>query len=141
MRMGGIERNDQVPMSNDQEKEDETRRPYDLEERTAQFGEAVIRFLKPIPRGDVTSPIVRQLVRSATSIGANYTEADEAGSKKEFRHRISLCKREAKETKYWLRMLAAALPDRKKDARGLWKEADELNKIFAAIHRKSDGEM
>ena len=101
------------------------------------FGERVIAFLKQLPANDVTSPLIRQLVRSSTSIGANYSEADEGGTKKEFRNFISICKREAKETKYWLRMIAAAVPDTKQDARPLWKEADELNRIFAAIHRNS----
>jgi len=76
------------------------RSPFDLAERTASFGEAVIGFVLTKRRNDVTGPIVRQLVRAATSIGANYTEADEAGSKKEFRYRISVCCREARETQY-----------------------------------------
>ncbi len=112
-------------------------RPYDLEERTARFGEAVVRFARGVRLDAVTSPLVSQLVRSGTSIGANYGEADEAGSNKEFRYRISLCKREAKETKHWVRMLAAALPEAMKEpARGLWQEAHEFNLIFAAIYRK-----
>jgi four helix bundle protein len=93
--------------------------------------------LKQIRKSDVASPLVRQLVRSATSIGANYVEADEAGSKKEFRHRISICKRETKETMYWLRMIAAAVPEHAPQSRELWKESKELSKIFASIHRKS----
>src|SRR5262245_27239463 len=117
------------------------RKDFDLAERTAQFGEAVIRFVLTFRRDDVTGPLVRQLVRAATSIGANYAEADEAGSRKEFRYRISVCCREARETQYWLRMLAAAAPDVKELARTLWKEANELTRIFGAIHRssKSDG--
>ena len=63
---------------------------FDLTERTALFGEAVIRFAKTIRRDAVSKPLLSQLVRSATSIGANYGEADEAGTKKEFRYRISL---------------------------------------------------
>lgn len=122
---------------NDEGKGDHSERAYDLEERTAQFGEAVIAFLKKVPPSDINSPLIRQLVRSATSVGANYTEADEAGTKKEFRHRISISKRESKETKYWLRMIAAAVPEKREEARQLWKEAHELNRIFAAIHRKS----
>jgi len=109
---------------------------FDLEERTALFGEAVIQFVKRLPISVITEPLVRQLVRSATSIGANYCEADDAGSKKEFRYRISVCKRECRETKHWLRMLAAALPDEKEEGRRLWREAKELHLIFAAIHRK-----
>jgi four helix bundle protein len=77
-------------------------------------------------------------VRASTSIGANYDEADEAPTKKDFRYRISVCKKEARETKRWLRMLAAAVPAMKDDARELWKEANELNLIFAAIYRTSD---
>jgi four helix bundle protein len=111
------------------------RRTFDLEERTAKFGEAVIVFARRVQAGPVTECLVQQLVKSATSIGANYCEADDAGSKKEFRYRISLCKRESRETKHWLRMIAAAAPQLKDDARSLWREAKELNLIFSAIHR------
>jgi four helix bundle protein len=111
--------------------------PFNLAERTASFGEAVIAFVLITSRNDVTGPLVRQLVRAATSIGANYTEADEAGSKKEFRYRISVCCREARETQYWLRMLAAADPSAKDEARRHWLEANELTRIFGAIHRRS----
>lgn len=75
---------------------------YDLEERTAPFGEAVIRFAKTVKLTPITQPLVTQLVRSATSVGANYCEADDARSKKEFRLRISYCQREARESKHWL---------------------------------------
>jgi four helix bundle protein len=77
------------------------------------------------------------MVRSATSVGANYCEADEAASRKEFKYRVSICCRESRETKYWLRMIAAAIAEKKIEARSLWKEADELNRIFAAIHRRT----
>ncbi len=79
-----------------------------------------------------------QLVRSDTSIGANYGDADEAGSSKEFRYRISLCQRESRETKHWLRMLVAAFPNVREPAPGFWKEADELTRIFASIYRSSN---
>jgi len=72
-------------------------------------------------------------VRSATSIGANYAESDGAESKKDFRHKIALCKKEAKETKHWFRMIAKANPEKKNDCRELWKEAQELTLIFSAI--------
>jgi four helix bundle protein len=108
---------------------------FDLEERTARFGEAVVGFARQIPAGPVTEPLIRQLVNSGTSVGANYCEADDAGSKKEFRYRISLCKRESRETKHWLRMIAAAVPEQKEGARLLWREATELNLIFSAIFR------
>ncbi len=110
---------------------------YDLEERTARFGEAVIEFARKIPAGPVTEPLIGQLVRAGTSVGANYCEADDAGSKKEFPYRISLCKRESRETKHWLRMIAAAIPEQKEGARLLWREATELNLIFSAIFRGS----
>jgi len=112
---------------------------YDLEERTATFGENVISFLKSVKEDNITAPLMSQLVRSATSIGANYMEADEAGTKKEFRYRISVCKRESRESKHWLRMIANAVPGMKERARELWKEANELTLIFAAIFRKTDG--
>ncbi|HTQ37980.1 MAG TPA: four helix bundle protein [Pirellulales bacterium] len=125
--------NDEVQMSNDGQPQQRSK--YDLEERTAKFGESVVRFVKGIQLTAVTNPIIGQLVRSATSIGANYCEADDAGSRKEFLYRISVCKREARETKHWLRMLVAALPELKANARTLWVEAKELHLIFAAIFR------
>ena len=113
------------------------KRDFDLAERTALFGESIIAFARDIQRDDVTGPVIRQLVRSATSIGANYVEADEAGSHNEFRYRVSVCCREARETQYWLRMLVAANAIYKDSARSLWQEANELTRIFGAIHRKS----
>ena len=74
-------------------------------------------------------------MRAATSVGANYCEADEAESKKDFRHKIAVCKKEARETRYWLRMVGAAAPEKKDEARRLWQEAKELNLIFGAIVR------
>ncbi len=103
---------------------------FDLEERTAQFGEVVIRFAKTLPKNTVTTPLISQVVRSGTSIGANYCEADDAVSKKDFKNKIGTCRKEARETKHWLRMIAAAEPDVKDEAR-------ELHLIFAAIWRKS----
>jgi four helix bundle protein len=108
---------------------------FDLEERTAKFGESIVQFAKQIQLTAITNPIIGQLVRSATSIGANYCEADDAGSRKEFKYRISVCKREARESKHWLRMLAAAAPELKQDIRKFWIEAKELHLIFAAIFR------
>jgi len=108
---------------------------YDLEERTARFGEAIVEFARLLPAGPVTEPLIGQLVRAGTSVDANYCEADDAGSKKEFRYRISLCNRESRETKHRLRMIAAAVPEKKDGARTLWREATELNLIFSAIFR------
>jgi four helix bundle protein len=115
-------------------------RKYDLAERTARFGETVIQFCRRVKATAVTSPLIRQLVRSATSIGANYVEADEAGSKKEFRYRISVCKRETRETQYWLRMFVASAPEHTDDARSLWREANELVLIFGSIYRNSSNQ-
>ena len=115
-------------------------RKFDLDDRTAVLGEQVIQFAKRIKRDAVTIPLIKQLVRSATSVGANYDEADEATSKKEFRYRIGVCTKEARESKRWLRMMATAVPELKEDARELWKEADELHRIFATIYRNSQPE-
>lgn len=110
----------------------EQKRPYDLEERTALFGESVIRLCKSLKHDSVTRPLVDQLVRSATSIGANYMEANGASSRKDFANKIFICKKEAQETKHWFRMLAVST-DRKEEIRPLWKEAQELTLIFQKI--------
>ena len=111
---------------------------YDLEERTAQFGEAVIDFANTIPRTAVTRRLIEQLVGCGTSVGANYCEADDAVSKKEFRLRCGTCKKEARETKYFLRMVVRAVPELKPRARLLWQEAKELHLIFAKIWRSAE---
>jgi four helix bundle protein len=114
----------------------EARREFDLEERTAAFGEGIIRFSKTVPVNPVTSPLIAQLVRAATSIGANYCEADDSDSRKDFRFKVGLCRREARATKHWLRMTVAAEPQLRDPARDLWQEAKELNLIFGAIRRR-----
>ncbi len=106
---------------------------YDLEERTARFGEDIIEFVKSLKQDVINIPLINQLIRSATSVGANYMEADGAESKKDFQHKIALCKKEAKETRHWLRMLAKANPVKKADCLKLWKEVQELTLIFSAI--------
>lgn len=120
----------QVQSSNEKKK-------YDLEERTAKFGEEIIQFAKTLPRDTITIPIISQLVRAGTSIGANYCEADGAESKKDFCHKIGICKKESKETKYWMRMISNAVPESKEEATVLWKEAQEFTLIFSAIIRNS----
>lgn len=106
---------------------------YDLCERTSKFGEDIIEFAKLIPNNIINRPLINQIIRSATSIGANYMEADCAESKKDFRHKISICKKESKETTHWLQMIAKANLDKIDDCRKLWKEAHELTLIFSAI--------
>lgn len=112
-------------------------RVYDLEERTAKYGEAVLDLCLVITETAMTRPLISQLVRSATSIGANYCEADDAESPKDFRHKIALCRKESRETKYWCRMMAKAVHTQKPTIRHLWKEAHELNLIFSTIFRKT----
>jgi four helix bundle protein len=110
---------------------------YDLEERTAVFGENVILFARGIKLDEINKPLIRQIVRSSTSIGANYMEADGGVSKKDFRNKIGICKKEAKETKHWLRMISKANPEKTEECRQLWKEAHEFVLIFSKIFSNS----
>ena len=114
---------------------------YDLEERTARFGETVIDFCTVIPLGPRTNRLVDQLTGCGTSLGANYCEADDALSKKDFVKIIGICRKEARETKFFLRMIARACPDLKSQARRLWQEASELHLIFSKIRRTAVGKM
>lgn len=106
---------------------------YDLEERTAKLGEEIISFAKTLKESSVNSPLIRQIVKSSTSVGANYCEANNSSSKKDFRNKIFICKKEASETKHWLRMIAKANQERKDECKQLWKEANELTMIFSKI--------
>jgi len=106
---------------------------YDLEERTAVFGEDIIKFCKTIKITTVNRPLIQQIVRSGTSIGANYMEANGAESGRDFKHKIALCRKEARETKHWLRMIEKAEPKSVATVKKLYKEADELVRIFSAI--------
>lgn len=114
-----------------------TQKIYDLEERTARFGENIIDFCKKIPKNIITIPLVGQLIRSGTSIGSNYCEADCAESRKDFEHKLGICKKESKETKHWLRMIAKAENQLSTEAKILWKESNELQLIFISIINKS----
>ena len=106
---------------------------YNLEERTAKFGEAIIEFCKDLPQNAISKPIISQLIRSGTSIGANYMEANAASSRKDFSNKIFICKKEAQETKHWIRMLLGVIPNKKEHLEILWKEAQELTLIFQKI--------
>ncbi len=106
---------------------------YDLEERTAIFGENVIDLMKKIPKDLINQRLIPQLIASGGSLGANYCEANEAESKKDFQHKIGICKKETKETKHWLRLLARANPEFNDEFRKLWSEAQELLLIFSKI--------
>jgi len=117
--------------------ETNTKRKFDLEERTARFAENIINILKKIPNTPINKRMIEQLMGSAGSLGANYCEANESESKSDFIHKISICKKETKETKHWIRLLAYANPNLKNELRTLWKEAEELLLIFSAINRSS----
>ena len=110
------------------------RKIYDLEERTAKFGELVIEFMKTLERNEINRPLIGQLVDAGTSVGANYMEADGAESKKDFRHKIAICKKESKEAKHWLRMIRKANPSKGVECNKLWQEAHELTLIFSSIY-------
>jgi four helix bundle protein len=114
---------------------------YDLGERTARYGEDAIEFCLSAPNKPVTAPLITQYVKAATSVGANYGEADDAESKPDFRHKIALCRKEARESKHWCRMLAKALPAKKTSIRPLWREARELHLIFCRIIRTTDANL
>ncbi len=115
--------------------EPETAPKYDLEERTARFGEDVIDFARTVPQGPLTNRLIDQLIGCGTSIGANDCEADDAVSRKEFFPRIGNCRKEARETRHFLRMMVKAVPDAKPAARSLWREARELHLIFSKVYR------
>jgi len=129
--------NDKVQMSNEAQRSKEIQNPirkiYDLEERTGRFGEMIIEFLKTLERNEINRPLIGQLIDASTSIGANYMEADGAESKKDFKHKIAICKKEAKETKHWLRMIRKGNPNKAVECHKLWQEAHELTLIFSSI--------
>ena len=106
---------------------------FDLEERTAKLGENIIDFCKIIKKDVLTLSVIKQLIRSATSVGANYMEANGASSRKDFRNKVYICRKEIKETKHWLRMLVRILPTERDRIKILWKESEELTKIFGKI--------
>jgi len=109
------------------------KKKYDLEERTAKFAEAVIILMKKLPTDAINKRLIEQCIGSAGSLGANYCEANEAESKKDFVHKIGICKKETKETKHWLRLLACANPGLKDEFRKLWQQAQEFLLIFSKI--------
>ena len=111
---------------------------YDLEERTARFGEEIIRFCKSVEVDHITRPLISQLVRSATSIGANYMEANQASSEKDFYNKIRISQKESNESKHWLRMLVVVFPERRNELAIFWKESHELTLIFAKISKSKN---
>ena len=108
---------------------------YDLEERTFIFAKNVIGYVRNLPKGITYSEIGKQLVRSAGSVGANYIEANESLSKKDFLMRIKICRKEAKESGYWLKLSSPTKPHENTKIE-LMCESEELMKIFSSIMRK-----
>ncbi|MBI4363664.1 MAG: four helix bundle protein [Candidatus Doudnabacteria bacterium] len=106
---------------------------FDLEERTGKFGEEIILLLRNLEKDIVISPVISQLVRSATSIGANYTEANNASSEKDFKNKIFICKKEVQETKHWMKLVSGYYPTYKLRFEPLAKEAHEFVLIFQKI--------
>ena len=108
---------------------------YDLEDRTKQFSKEVIKFLRKIKKDEINRSLISQFIRSATSIGANYCEANNASSKKDFRNKIFICKKEIQETKYWIELIAESNPENKEELRKLWQEVHEFTLIFNKISK------
>lgn len=112
---------------------------YNLTGRTTKFGEDVIVLCKSIKVDVVNKPIISQLIRSGTSMGANYCEATNGSSKKDFRNKIFICKKETQKTKHWLQLLAKCNPEKTEEIRKLWRECQELLMIFQKIVNTLDG--
>jgi len=114
-----------------------TNKNYDLEGRTFKFAKAIIRLCKELPVNTVNIEFIKQLVKSGTSVGANYREANEAVSKKDFIHKIRIIRRETKETTYCLELMQEANSNFEKDINSLLQESKELRNIFSSIIDKS----
>lgn len=117
---------------------DSNPKQYDLEERTYQFAKSVALYCRQLPKEMINIEYIKQVVRSSGSVGANYIEANEALGKKDFVMRIKICRKEAKETIYWLRLITE-INNNDYQLKGniLLKEATELKKIFSSIAEKS----
>lgn len=110
---------------------------YDLEERTLEFGRRIIKMCMALPKNYLNNRLGDQCLRAGTSIGANYREANETDSKKDFKNRIRIAKKEAKETIYWLELIIEANPDLNQRIMPLLEEAKELMKILGSIYEKT----
>ena len=110
---------------------------YDLEERTLRFAKEVIEFVSTLPKTVANIEIMKQVIRSSGSVGSNYIEANEALSKKDFTMRVKICRKESKESRYWLRLIEVSEDDAEKRRQSLINEATELMKIFGSIVEKA----
>ena len=106
---------------------------YDLEDRTKNFSKDIIILLKEIKKDEINRNSISQLIKSATSIGANYCEANNASSNRDFCNKIFICRKEIQETKYWIEIMAQSNPEKKEQLRKLWAEAHEFSLIFNKI--------
>ena len=111
---------------------------YDLEERTLKFAKSVVNFTNLLPKTVANTEMVKQVIRSSGSVGANYIEANESLGKKDFAMRIRICRKEAKETIYWLKLVETNTDSLENKRDMLVKEGTELMKIFGAILLKSE---
>lgn len=111
-------------------------KPYDLEERTFKFAQRVIHYFKTLPRTISNIEIAKQGIRAGGSVGANFIEANEAFSRKDFLLRVKICRKEVKETIYWLR-LSEPSAEQQAERQSLITEATELMKIFGSIIEKT----
>ena len=111
----------------------------ELEQRTKQFSLEVIRFLESLPKNYLGEALGRQLIKSGTSIGANYREANRAESKADFIHKLAIAEKEASETLYWLELMLVTGIGSKQESLRLMQEARELLAIFTAVGRTSKG--
>lgn len=109
---------------------------YDLEDRTLEFGKRIIRLCKTVSKDQINRRLYDQCLRSGTSVGANYREANETETKKDFLFRMRISRKEAKETIYWLNLIVEANPELKKNIEPLLNETTELLKIIASIITK-----
>lgn len=114
---------------------------FDLEERVTIFSEKLITFCNSLAISVISKPLIDQLLRSGTSIGANYMEANACNSRKDFINKVTVARKESKETLYWLRLLSVQFPDKKDVLRTLWKEAHELSLILGVILKSSKAKL
>lgn len=110
---------------------------YDMEDRTLEFSKDLIRLVKSLPKDNINQILGNQAIRSGTSIGANYREANETETKKDFQFRLRISRKEAKETVYWLNLIIEANPQLKEEIQPILQESMELLKILAAIIEKT----
>ena len=116
--------------------EKQNSKKYDLEDRTLEFGKRIIRLCKTLPANTINFKLIDQGIRSGTSLGANYREANETETRKDFQFRMRICRKEAKETIYWLKLIIEANSSMEDRINPLLQETEELVKIFASILEK-----